>query len=112
MGSLTSINSFNDYVGQQTPLPSNIKEYKEGTCYYFYWIRHEDNGNPTVVGPMEYAIVRNNIYDLTVSSISGLGEAAIDVPTPSEPAETVTATIQVTLKVRNWVVRKNNDIIL
>lgn len=105
------IQTFGDYIIGKT-LPTKVKEYKKGTCYYFYWIRHEDNDNPTVVGPMEYAIVRNNIYDLTVSSISGLGEAAIDVPTPSEPAETVTATIEVTLKVRNWVVRKNDNIIL
>ena len=116
MGSLTSINSFNDYIDPSKnttfSLPTNIKKYDKGTCYYFYWIRHEDNNDPLTVGPMEYAIVRNNIYDLTVSGISGLGEAAIDVPTPSEPAETKTATIQVTLKVRNWVVRKNNNIIL
>lgn len=108
---IPSIKTFGEYIIGKT-LPTKVKKYEGGTCYYFYWIRHEDNGNPTVVGPMEYAIVRNNIYDLTVSSISGLGEAAIDVPTPSEPAETVTATIQVTLKVRNWVVRKNDNIIL
>ena len=108
---ISGIQTFEEYI-ETSALPSKVKAYKEGTCYYFYWIRHEDNRNPTVVGPMEYAIVRNNIYDLTVSGISGLGEAAIDVPTPSEPAETVTATIQVTLKVRNWVVRKNDNIIL
>ena len=43
-----------------------------GWCYYVYWIRHaEDNsGN---ISPMEYAMVRNNIYQLYVNSISQLG---------------------------------------
>ena len=50
-----------------------IIKYTGGICYYTYWIRHADDGNPNVISPMEYAIVRNNIYQLDVKSISGIG---------------------------------------
>ena len=47
--------------------------YYEGICYYTYWIRHADDGDPAKISPMEYAIVRNNIYQLNVRSINGIG---------------------------------------
>ena len=50
-----------------------VSYYKDGICYYTYWIRHADDGNPNVISPMEYAIVRNNLYQLKVNSISGIG---------------------------------------
>lgn len=43
------------------------------TCYYTYWIRHANDGEPETVGPMEYATVRNNLYQLDVRSVSGPG---------------------------------------
>ena len=109
--------SFTDYIAKYTSesaeaLPNGIKEYKNGECYYFYWIRHEDNKQQNKMDPMEYAIVRNNIYDLTVTGISGLGEAGATVIEPIDPVEDETAKMNVTVKVKNWVVRQNNDIIL
>ena len=50
-----------------------IVYYFGGTCYYTYWIRHADDGDPAKISPMEYAIVRNNIYQLNVRSINGIG---------------------------------------
>lgn len=47
--------------------------YENGWCYYIYWIRHADDKGPGNIGPMEYAIVRNNIYQLYINSISSLG---------------------------------------
>lgn len=64
------------------------------------------------MGPMEFAIVRNNIYDLSVKEISGLGLSGVDVPDPKDDDEDGTAKMNVVVKVRNWVVRKNADIIL
>lgn len=117
MSSITGAQSFTDYIKkysseEATTLPNGIKEYAKGECYYFYWIRHEDNKQQNKMGPMEYAIVRNNIYDLTVTGISGLGEAGAIVIEPIDPVEDETAKMNVTVKVKNWVVRKNNDIIL
>lgn len=46
---------------------------EERICYYTYWIRHADDGEQDKVGPMEYATVRNNLYQLDVRSVSGPG---------------------------------------
>ena len=42
-------------------------------CYYNYWIKHEDDNNSTEMGVMEFGIVRNNIYRLSISKVAGLG---------------------------------------
>lgn len=59
-----------------------IRTFKEGICYYTYWIKHANDQNKEndlvgskdkTGGVMEYAIVRNNVYKLNVTSISGPG---------------------------------------
>lgn len=69
-----------------------ITKYTDGICYYTYWIRHADDGDPDKVSPMEYAIVRNNIYQINVTSISTIG--------PVTPEDNVNATIKA--YVVNW----------
>lgn len=49
------------------------RTYKDATCYYTWWIRHANDGDDKTNGVMEYAIVRNNIYELNVESIYSLG---------------------------------------
>lgn len=49
------------------------RTYEDATCYYTWWVRHSNDNDDTKKGIMEYAIVRNNIYKLTVSSIYSLG---------------------------------------
>lgn len=93
-------------------LYTKVKSYVGGECYYLYWIRHENNNKQNSMGPMEFAIVRNNIYDMTVTGINGLGESGIDVPDPKKPDEDKTVKMNVTVKVKNWVVRTNGNIIL
>lgn len=92
---------------------NDVIYYKDGECYYTYWIRHGDNQNPAKMGIMEFAIVRNNIYDLTVSEINSLGASGTEPVPPTEtPNEDGTAKIKVMLYVKNWVVRSNSGIIL
>lgn len=82
-------------------------------CYYPYWIRHANNGNNEVMGVMEFCIVRNNVYRLSVTGVEGLGMADPfdDVNKPDEgPDEGVY--LKVDLYVRDWVVRNNEGIIL
>lgn len=67
-----------DEIGIAGLTESNYEDYgviyyREGICYYTYWIRHADDDNPDVISPMEYAIVRNNIYQLQINSISKIG---------------------------------------
>lgn len=53
--------------------PYGVRTYEDATCYYTWWVRHSNDGNDNDKGIMEYAIVRNNIYKLTVSSVYSLG---------------------------------------
>ena len=66
-----------------------------GCCYYVYWIRHADGENTNVISPMEYAIVRNNIYQLYVYSISQLG-----TPEPDSNVEEINT--EVHFQVSEW----------
>ena len=82
-------------------------------CYYYYWNRHNDNGNDGVMGPMEFAVVRNNVYKLAVTEIKKLGHPRVPLndpesPTPNTPDEKENVYITVDAKVLPWVVRVNN----
>lgn len=59
--------------------PNKTETFLNGRGYYTYWIRHNygDQDHEVSGLPMENAIVRNNIYKLTVNSISEIGN---DVP--------------------------------
>ena len=98
-----------------TAFNQRVKVYTSGVCYYPYWIKHADNGvnqGTGSVGVMEFGIVRNNIYDMEVTGISGLGLSEVDVTDPENPDEDTSLKIQVNLYVKNWVVRSNGGIIL
>ncbi len=73
-------------------------------CYYFYFNVHDNDNNPTAVGDMEYATVRNNIYKIAVKNITGFGKF-----TPDDPSEW-NVYFQVEVEVLNWVVRVNDGI--
>lgn len=90
----------------------NVKEYTDGVTYYPYWIRHANNGKPTEMGIMEFGIVRNNVYDMTVKEIRGLGLSGIDKPEPDKDDETKDYYFNVEINVKNWVIRNNGNIIL
>ena len=66
-----------------------------GRGYYIYWIRHNGGNNATPFDetkPMAYGIVRNNVYKLTVNSISKIGD---DTPGGN-------ATLDILVAVQNW----------
>lgn len=82
-------------------------------CYYYYWNRHNDNGNPSVMGDMEFAVVRNNVYKLAVTNISRLGHPRIsendpDPKDPDDPDEEGDVYLSVSVEVLPWVVRIND----
>ncbi|MCH5214447.1 MAG: Mfa1 fimbrilin C-terminal domain-containing protein [Muribaculaceae bacterium] len=82
-------------------------------CYYFYWLRHNDNNKSGLMGPMEFASVRNNVYKLAVTSIGKIGHPTNpgDDPDPEEPGdpdEDPTNYIKVDVEVLPWVVRVND----
>lgn len=82
-------------------------------CYYFYWNRHNDNGNNGVMGPMEFGVVRNNVYKLAVTNIHKLGHPRVsendpDPVDPDDPDEEGNIYLSVSVEVLPWVVRINN----
>lgn len=82
-------------------------------CYYFYWNRHNDNGNDGVMGPMEFAVVRNNVYKLAVTNIKRLGHPRIsendpDPVKPDDPDEKEDVYLKLSVEVLPWVVRVND----
>ena len=50
-----------------------LRTYYNGQCYYIWWLRHSNDGDDETNGVMEYAVVRNNIYKVSVNSIYSLG---------------------------------------
>ena len=82
-------------------------------CYYFYWNRHNNNGNAGVMGPMEFGVVRNNVYKLAVTSIRRLGHPRVtendpDPVDPDNPDEEGDVYLNVSVEVLPWVVRVND----
>lgn len=85
-------------------------------CNYYYWNRHNDNNLSGVMGPMEFAVVRNNVYKLSVTQIRQLGHPIDpkndpDSPDPEDPDEPTDVYIKVNVEVVPWVVRINNIIL-
>ena len=89
----------------ETLAAAGISKYDENICYYYTTeIKHYDNGNPNVLGNMEFAIMRNNIYSLSIAGISKIGDPFVD-PTPSIPNEHPEAALQVKATIIPWIVR-------
>ena len=73
-----SLTDIKNVIGDQSISDNNLSQfgitkYQDGICYYTYWIKHAEDGDDTTVSPMEYAIVRNNIYQINVTGINDIG---------------------------------------
>ncbi|MCM1152129.1 MAG: Mfa1 family fimbria major subunit [Muribaculum sp.] len=82
-------------------------------CYYYYYNRHNNNGNNNMMGAMEFDVVRNNVYKLSVDNVYEYGHPGNpdDDPDPEEdpdPDETPKAYFKVSCRVIPWVVRVNH----
>lgn len=80
--------------------------------YYVYYNRHNDNGNSNMMGIMEFATVRNNVYKLSVTKVSDFGHTNDpkddpDPEKPDQPDETPKTYFQVSCRVLPWIVRIN-----
>lgn len=79
---------------------SGVRTYENSICYYTWWLLHSDDGkDDTVEGVMEHAVVRNNIYKLSVESIYSLGD---DVPGSTS--------LRVRATVKDWILLQKEDI--
>lgn len=82
-------------------------------CYYYYWNRHNDNGQSGIMAEMEFAVVRNNVYKLAVTRLSTFGHPRIpendpDSPDPDTPDEKSDLYLTVSVRVMPWTIRFNN----
>jgi hypothetical protein len=92
--------------------------------YYLYVIKHYQyadatNSDARFMAPMKYAIVRNNVYQMTVSGVLALGSSSPD-PTDPDPEDSYypgpnpddeqEVYLKMELQVRHWVVRDQGDI--
>lgn len=95
---------------------AGIKHFKangEGRfpVWYTYWNRHNDNGNSIQMGTMEFAVVRNNIYKLSVNNIRffGLPKGPTDEDNPWKPEGNTPdeqgAQLDVNVTVSGWIDR-------
>lgn len=75
-------------------------------CYYNYLIQHEPSTSITM-GVMEFGIVRNNIYRVSIANINGLGSGTPDV----EPGidDKYKALLKVDFAIYPWIVREDNN---
>ncbi len=72
--------------------------------YYYHFIKHNDNNDPAKMEPMEFGVVRNNIYKLSIQSISGLPRPY----NPEDPDEPTESEITITSKVKKWIYHRIN----
>lgn len=90
--------------------PNADKKYE---VLYYYWNRHNDNNNNGSMGPMEFAVVRNNVYKLSVTGVDKFGHPTDpdddpDPENPEDPDEEDDVYFKVAVEVLPWVVRINN----
>ena len=90
--------------------PNTNKKYE---VLYYYWNRHNDNNNNGSMGPMEFAVVRNNVYKLSVTEVHKFGHPTNpgddpDPENPEDPDEEDDVYFKVAVEVLPWVVRIND----
>lgn len=97
----------NAYKEEHAEENGTVTKFADGVCYYHTWIRHANVEDPTTgnheCAPMEYAIVRNNIYILSFT-FSGPGTPKPEFEDPE--------TVKLHVYVRKWNVRNQSTIIM
>lgn len=109
----TAANDYKDWFINANPTyQGRVDTFRHGYCYYNIWLRHAndatgyDSASNAVHNhtfPMEYAIVRNNIYRVGFT-FSGPGSPEPDLREPEE--------IQFRIFVRKWNLRRQAPIIM
>lgn len=86
-------------------------------CYYIYWIRHNDNKNVISMANMEFSIVRNYVYKLSVAGIDALGypddpDTDPDPIDPDDEIESADTYINIKALILPWGLRSDESLIL
>lgn len=84
-------------------LSKDLVTYTDGYCYYYAPIEHFKGDE----NRMQYAIMRNNIYSLKITSFKGIGSSTI-IPEDGTTIDDESAYLELTTTIAPWVVRFNN----
>lgn len=97
---------------------NDVQCFKKGSadgkfiCYYPYWIKHLPSAD-TAEDVMEFGIVRNNVYQVTVTGIQGVGKDGVteNIITDTETDDPTTVLLNVKLSIKPWVVHTNSAVL-
>ena len=109
------VDEINDKLGLKE---TGISTYLNGEAYYIARIKHFNELTPWTAGEGygtandkylgRYGVLRNNWYDLSVNSISGLGYPDIPEVKPDVPDDENEKYINVEVKILHWAKRSQN----
>ena len=97
---------------------NDVQCFKKGSadgkfvCYYPYWIKHIPSDD-VAEDVMEFGIVRNNVYKVTVTGIQGVGKDGVTekIITDTETDDPTTVLLNVKLSIKPWTVRTNSAVL-
>ena len=109
------VSAINDKLGLKE---TGISTYLNGEAYYIARIKHFNELTPWEAGQVygtdngaflgRYGVLRNNWYDLSVNSISGLGYPDVPEVKPEMPDDENEQYINVEVKILDWAKRSQN----
>lgn len=81
----------------------NVEYYSKGLCYYKIMIKHDNDDDPAVMNKLgEFGVVRNSVYDITVSKIENPGYPIIPDPEPGTPDEELDRYLSIQIETNPW----------
>lgn len=110
------VNAINDKLGLSEA--AGISTYLNGEAYYIARIKHFNELTPWKAGEAystdngkylgRYGVLRNNWYELSVSSVSGLGYPDVPEVKPNLPDDENDQYINVSVKILSWAKRSQD----
>lgn len=110
------VNTINEKLGLSAD--AGIATYLDGVTYYIARIKHFNELTPWTAGTAygtddatflgRYGVLRNNWYDLSVNSISGLGYPDVPEVKPNMPDDENEQYINVEVKILDWAKRSQS----
>ena len=111
-----AVNTINEKLGLSAD--AGIATYLDGVTYYIARIKHFNELTPWTAGEGygikndkylgRYGVLRNNWYDLSVTSISGLGYPDVPEVKPTVPDDENERYINVEVKILSWAKRSQS----
>lgn len=80
-----------------------VSYYDSGVSYYKIMIKHDNDNDPDFLNQLgEFGVVRNSVYDLTITGISNPGYPVIPPPDPGTKDEDNDGWISIQININPW----------